>query len=218
MKKQLVLAFDIERSGATSTYETIAIGASVVDSNFKEQDRLFLSAYFPPKSDEPTLFEPRCWNQFWIHQQDILKQLIYEGSLLKKERQKEMIVQFQAFRSKWETYAKEHNMDYILVSDNPIYDGGFINEMIFQHLPDTLPIPYNACNGEYSSFLDTHSAIWGLFIKCTLAQKIKQIYSWIPSPKEEHDHRPDHDAFVIAYEQQMLFLLRENSMSIQEQI
>lgn len=44
---KLVLAFDIERSGTTVEYETIAIGASVVDENLKELDNFLYLNYYP---------------------------------------------------------------------------------------------------------------------------------------------------------------------------
>jgi len=59
--KTYVLAFDIERSGATSwNGEIIGIGASVVNDKFIEVDRLFLPLYFPGKTE----FEPRCKAEF----------------------------------------------------------------------------------------------------------------------------------------------------------
>ncbi len=148
---KLVLAFDIERSGAINEYRTIAIGASVVDSEFNELESLFLPGYF---LDDP--FEPRCWNEFWIKNLESLKQIEYHGELSKKEREREMIIEFQLFRKKWEDYAKENNLELYLISDNTVYDAGFINDLIFKYLPETLPIPYDT-NGEYNHFFELTS-------------------------------------------------------------
>ena len=53
MTKKLVLAIDIERSGATFEYDTIAVGACVMNESFEELDRYFCNCYFP----EITKFE-----------------------------------------------------------------------------------------------------------------------------------------------------------------
>ena len=87
---RFVLAFDIERSGATTEYDTIALGASVVDSNFKELDRYYCNCYFPKE----TKFEPRCWEQFWSKHLETLDLLVYTGDKTKLEREKEMIFAF----------------------------------------------------------------------------------------------------------------------------
>jgi len=93
---ELVLAFDIEHSGT----EVIAIGASVVDSNFKELDRFLFGNY----THGVTNFSERCWREFWSKNEGILKIIKYTGNqdLPKKLREKEMITQFQNFRSKWD--------------------------------------------------------------------------------------------------------------------
>ena len=127
MKKQIVLAFDIERSGGTAEYETIGIGASVVSSELEELDSIFLPNYYPGI----TKFEPKCWNEFWCKFPEKLEILKYDGPLSSQEREKEVITKFQEFRKKWEIYAKENGFSYYIVSDNNIYDGGFINDMIF---------------------------------------------------------------------------------------
>ena len=54
---ELVLAFDVEYSGI----ETIAIGASIMDSEFKELDNFFEGIYIKTETE----FSERCWKQFW---------------------------------------------------------------------------------------------------------------------------------------------------------
>ena len=43
----ITLAFDIERSGCILERDTIALGASVVDYNMNELDKLMWNCYFP---------------------------------------------------------------------------------------------------------------------------------------------------------------------------
>jgi hypothetical protein len=204
--ERVVLAFDIERSGATSDYDTIAIGASIVDNNLCELDRYYCNCYFPSE----TKFEKRCYEQFWSKNLDTLESLKYSGEKSKAEREKEMIEGFQNFRSKWEKCAKEDKIDYYLVSDNNVYDGNFINELINKYIPSSLPIPYNASDKEYESFFETHSMAKGFLLAngikgdWNVMDKIRGIYE-IPESKIKHDHNPANDAYTIAHDAQILF-------------
>lgn len=206
----LVLAFDIERSGGTSEHDTLAIGASVVDSELRELDHLFLPAYFPGE----TRFESRCYREFWSKNLDILAQLQYKGPKSREEREAEMIIEFMQFRNKWEQHCEQHGKKLELVTDNNVYDGGFINLLIYKHLPSQLPIPYST-TGKYSPFFETHSQQRGLLLALDpnfksdwgLSARLEQLFA-LPSPSEKHDHLPHHDACTIAFEQQILHGIR----------
>lgn len=207
---EVVLAFDIEYSG----YEVIAIGASVVNADFIELDRFFFGNYVP----DVTQFEHRCWNEFWSKTQDILDIIKYKGDQndLKEKRELEMITQFQQFRAKWEG---EKNL--ILVTDNNIFDGGLINQLIKKYLPNTEGIPYSASKDEngkqqYQPFWETFSQQKGLLMGIEpnfrsdwgLTDKIFELYE-VNKPKVPHDHNPANDAYTIAYDQQILFGIRD---------
>uniref|UniRef100_A0A6C0EKZ9 Exonuclease n=1 Tax=viral metagenome TaxID=1070528 RepID=A0A6C0EKZ9_9ZZZZ len=206
----IVLAFDIERSGATNDHHTIGIGASVVNGNFEELDQLFLPGHIP----DETNFEQRCWDEFWSKYPDKLKELEYHGDKDMQNRQEEMITQFQKFRAKWEDIAKENGWTLELVSDNNVYDGGFINEMLFTHTNE-LPIPYNT-KGKYKPFWETHSEQRGLLMAVDpsftspwgFTKRIAELYD-VPEMKVSHDHNPANDAYTIAFEHQVLFGIRD---------
>lgn len=184
-QKTLVLAFDIERSGGAMQHQTIGIGASVVDHNLQEVDNLFLPAYVPGE----TIFESRCYQEFWSKHLDKLELLKYTGKLDPAQREEEMITAFQEFRHKWETFAKDNDYQFELVADNNVYDGGFINNLIGTYLssnmagvsqdpenkekfytPLELPIPYSASHDQdtlqqtYKAFWETHSEQRGLLM------------------------------------------------------
>lgn len=203
---RVVLSFDIERSGATTEYDTIALGASVVDAELKELDRYYCNCYFPKE----TKFEPRCWEQFWSKHLDTLAVLTYTGDKTKLEREKEMIEGFQNFRSKWEKKSQEDKLEYYLTSDNNVYDGGFINDLIYKHMPNTLPIPYHASNQEYEAFFESHSMAKGFLLAnginadWGLVDKIRTLYD-VPKSTVVHDHNPANDAYTIAFDAQVLF-------------
>lgn len=203
---KITLAFDIERSGATDQYDTIAIGASVLDEEFKELDSLLVLGYVENK----TKFEPRCWDEFWSKNVDMLNTLKYTGELKYEDRQKEMIEQFQAFRAKCELWCKENKHELLLVSDNCVYDGGFINNMIYKYMPDTLPIPYSASEQKYESFQETHSILNGIlkvvdpeFCKeWGFTKRVEELFE-VPEKKVSHDHNPANDAYYIAFDHQI---------------
>jgi hypothetical protein len=203
--KRLVLAFDIERSGASSEYDTIALGASVVDSDMKQLDRYYANCFFPTE----TKFEPRCYYEFWSKNDELLNSLIYDGALNKNDREKEMIVGFQQFRRKWETYARDNNLKLFLSSDNNVYDGGFVNILITKYTCD-LPIPYSASTREYDVFFETHSMQRGILMasgidkEWGLTEAIASIYE-VPTCDVKHDHNPANDAYTIAFDTQVLF-------------
>lgn len=72
----IVLAFDIETSGASFIFHNIlGLGCVVMDETFKQLDRLFVPCFV--KAD--AVFEKRCLDQFWSKNQGILKKLEVEG-------------------------------------------------------------------------------------------------------------------------------------------
>lgn len=216
MSNTIVLAFDIERSGSRVDNETIAIGASVVNSDLKELESLFLTGFFTPDHRTPTIFEKRCWEEFWSKYPDSLKILEYKGDLGKVERQREMCEIFQMFRERWEIYAYDNKVNLEIVADNNVYDGGFINDMICKHTSD-LPIPFTASSPQkYRSFWETHSEQRGLLMAVDpsfkknwgFGERIRELYN-VPVMIRSHDHNPANDSYTIAFEQQVLLGVRD---------
>jgi hypothetical protein len=218
----LVLAFDIERSGSGSEHHTIAIGASVVTEEFEEIDSLFLPMYSPKN----TVFEPRCFDEFWSKHLDILEQLRYpeQGSYPapRDEIECDAVHKFQEFRKRWEKYVDENEMKLELVTDNNVYDGGYMNALISEHTK-CLTIPYSTSR-EYSPFWDVFSQQRGLLMVVDpdfkgdwgLTKRIFELYDIpsapIPGPVKQPDHLPHHDAYCIACDQQVLLGIRDGSI------
>lgn len=217
----LVLAFDIEHSGK----EVIGIGATVVMSSgnykyFNQLGSFFIGIYVK----EDTKFSDRCYNNFWKDHLDTLKILEYKGdkSISKEIRERELIEGFQNFRIKWENFAKKNmNTKLVLTSDNNVFDGGLVNELLRKYLPDTEGIPYTASTQEYSSFFETFSQQKGLLsiVDPTfkedfgLSNRIFELYD-IEKPTIKHDHNPVNDAFTIAYDQHVLFGIRDGYIKL----
>lgn len=210
-----VLAFDIEATGSRSDNgDIIAIGASVVDSAFNELGTMFVKGYFPGE----TVFEERCKKEFWNDHPDKLISFTYEGTLDRRSKQWDMILQFQAFREKWEKKAVHEGKKLELCSDNNVFDGGFINEYITKYTGPTeyLPIPYTASTKKYAPFWETHAQQRGLLMAVDpdfkedwgLSKRIAELYD-VPKCPVSHDHNPANDARTIAHEQQVLLAIRD---------
>lgn len=203
--KRLVVAFDIERSGATTEYDTLAIGAVCMNEKFEEFDRYYCNCYFP----DQTVFEPMCTREFWSQHPDILTSLIYTGDLTKAEREAEMIHGFHAFRQKWEQYAADHSYEYYLVSDNNVYDGTFVNHLMAKHMSHTLPLPYTALTQTYDTFFETHSMTKGLLLAhgvmtdWNITEHLSKLYD-MPARRVFHDNNPVNDAHSIAFDMHCL--------------
>jgi len=213
----IVLAFDIERSGGGLQHDTIAIGASVIDHEFKELDSLFLPGY-----TEETKFEQRCMDEFWSNNKEVLETLRYSGPSSYSERQKEMIMEFQTFRKKWEEYAHTNNLNIELVSDNNVFDGGFINKLIGDYTGDML-LPYSASTRKFKPFWETHSQQRGLLMAIDpnykknwgYNKRICEIYE-VSKPNRRHDHNPANDAYTIGYEQQVLLNIQSGRIRMRK--
>lgn len=193
---EYILAFDIERYGATSEYNTLAIGAVVMDTNFCVKDCIRICGYM-----YECKFEPRCWEEFWSNKQHILQQLKYDGHETADERQVSMIDEFQRFRRKWELKAHDLGYELHLVSDHPLYDGGFLNEMIQKYRPD-LPMPFSALKPHsYMGITDVDSMVQGILYATDLPNFDKLYLDYnVPKPCKITEHLPDDDAYSIAYD------------------
>jgi len=209
MKERIVLAFDIERSGPQKHHHTLAIGVCVVNSQFNEIDSLLLKGYVHGQTN----FHPDTL-RFWMDKRDILDSLKYDGPLSFIERQKEMIIEFQKFRRKWEIFAKERDVILETVSDNLIFDAGYLNDMIDDHTDDH-PLPYTTC-GIYSQAWETKSMLRGMMMAIDpsfqessgFMKRLSKMYK-LPSPQKRYNHNPVNDAYTRGYEVQVLFAIQQ---------
>jgi len=213
--KRICLAFDIETSGPDiSKYDVLGIGISVISNDMAEVDSVLFKTYFP----KDVKFEKKCWDEFWWDKDEILTKLEYKGLLTKDERLKEVIDEFQKIRSKWETHCRNFGIEYKIVSDNNVYDGMIINQLISKYLPDTIGLPFNASDGKYAPFYETQSMIKGFLLGTDpkfglkndwgLDKKVKEAYK-IPGPKKSYDHNPANDAYNIAFDFVVLMRISE---------
>lgn len=213
--KTVVLGFDIERAGPTDAQNTIAIGASVVDENLTQLDSMEECGYF----EGVTQFEEEC-GKFWRSNKKALDQLKYTGPSNQYQREAEMVCLFLEFRLKWEKLAEEKGFKLELVSDNNVFDGGFINQMMFEHT-DYLPIPFTVKDKKWGTFWETHSEQRGLLMAVNpdfpkdggFGTRINKLYD-IPHSTVKADHTPANDAFNIARDQQVLLGIRSGKFKL----
>ena len=244
-QKVIVLAFDIERSGGRAQDETFAIGASVVGENGMEMGSLCLKGYFPGY----TKFEKRTWDEFWSKNKEILETLKADNSLFQDgtgalaipeediastpEGLKHQcwhgraIEAFHEFRKKWELKAKAMGWKLETVSDNKVYDGGFINDLYAKYMvgdgSKVMPLPYSASDEPpaYKKFRETHSEQRGLLFaidptyKGSLSKRVEELYDCTAiHDVHPHDHNPAHDAYSIAREAVILNGIRDRRISL----
>lgn len=214
--QRLILAFDIEKSGASVFDDIIGLGAVVMNEQYEIVDSLLIKGYYP----DHTKFEERCWNEFWSKNIDQLK-VIECDPLVDDYNRREinMVTQFRQFRIKWENYCTDNNFKLELVSDNKVFDGGHFNYLISK-LSEDLPMPFSAGSQRYSSFWETHSELRGfLMAVCPefdsdwgFINKLAELYH-LPPKKVDHDHNPVNDAYNIAYEHMVLLNIKNGRVS-----
>lgn len=232
-QKVIDLAFDIEKSGGRAQDPIIAIGVAVVDEDGTELGSLCLKGYFPGV----TQFEQRTWDEFWSKNQEILETLKNDDFLfdddvgeysnrMSDEKKHEVwpklaIEKFHDFRKMWELRAKQNGWKIETVSDNKVYDGGFINDLYAKYLvgdgTKAMPLPYSANDEppQYKKFRETHSEQRGLLMAIdpesvtrrgqSLSKRVEEVYDCSAIKNVyDHDHNPAHDAYSIAREAQIL--------------
>jgi len=216
--KRIYVGFDIETSGSFfGLHKVIAVGMCAIGDDFNIIDSIRFDCYLP----DQCLFEQRTWDEFWSKYSKILDGFRYTGKLKQAEKvEKWMVEEFQKFRSKMEQHAKDIGAKYYFVSDNKIFDGGFMNALIGKHTSD-MPLPYTASTSQYSSFFETHSMQKGFLlaidpnfdpdIKSGFTNRIAELYD-VPPPLKEHDHNPENDAYSIAYDFAVMMAIREGKI------
>ena len=235
MADTLILAVDIERTGATTSHHTIAIGASLVDSDYNELSCLFLAAW----SDAECAFEESCWTEFWSKHPRVLKrikdhakqtcfQIINSTDNITPcfEKQEEhMIREFIHYVKKIQTEADEQKKKVIIVTDNACFDFHWISTLISKHCPSHYPLPYKFHNNAYGKVRDMSDMRYGMMLaidkeatlqgmkwdKLIVKHNIKLPEAFVLATKlKQHDHLPHHDAYTIAIKMKMLLQLNVN--------
>lgn len=217
--KRICFSFDFETSGPNiSEYDVLGLGISVISNEMEELESILLPTYFPKN----VKFEQKCWDEFWWDKLELLKTLEYDGPLEKEERLKEVIEIFQKTRSKWETHCKTFGIGYQIVSDNTVFDGMIINQLISKYLPNEKGLPFNASDGNYAPFYETQSMFKGFLLGMDpgfglkndwgLDKRLKNSYK-IPGPKKIYNHNPANDAYNIAFDFIVLMRISEGDFA-----
>lgn len=222
-KRLITLAFDVEATGQKlgdhGVGEVIALGMKVLDEDLNELDGMTIGAYRKRDKNDIKQFEKQCWDDFWSKHEDKLEKFEFDPKITVVDRAKELTLQFQEMRAKWEEFCRENDLDYELLSDNKIYDGEKMNQLILR-FTDDLTLPYSASKytktddpvlrQRYNKFPETTSMKKGFLIgynhgkeKKLKWEDIEQEFE-IPKATVQHDHMPENDAYCIARDRQIL--------------
>ena len=235
MPKTIVLAFSILSSGSRACDETIGIGASVVDECGRELDSLCLKGYFPGL----TKFEQRTWDEFYSKKEEMKTLAADDLSKLSSEQMQEAykawpklaIMDFHAFRVKWEQKARAEGWKLELVADNKMHDGGFINNLYAKYLVEDgskiMPLPYSASDEPpvYKPFRETYAQQRGLLIAIdpasimrrgqSMSKRIEMLFDCTMIRKAYvFDSNPAHNAYCTAREAVILNGIRKGHIKI----
>jgi len=201
----LVYAFDIETGGATYSHPVLSIGATVLDNKYTLLDKKKFNGFGVKDLDqekEMALLEKRCIDEFLSQFPEVLSSSRVDETF--EQAQRNMIVSFIQNRDMWQKYADENKLKFHLVSDNAIFDGGFVNSLITKYIPDKLSLVYNY-KKKYSSVKDVNDISKGLewckpkFLSTFKFQKCQV----------SHDHNCANDAHTIAHRYVNLLSIRE---------
>jgi hypothetical protein len=91
-----------------------------------------------------TVFEDRCWSEFWSKHTRMLKQLEYKGMLSKRDMEKDAIITLFRFRAIWEQRANKEGCKFRVVADNVSFDIGMIDQLMRRYIPNERPSVYRA--------------------------------------------------------------------------
>lgn len=218
-KATLVLAFDVETSGACPfRHNILSLGAVVVDTDGKKHDEMRADAYVP----DDTVFEPRCKRTFWHNKLDLLARFKVKPGVTRKQAEESMFEQFHSFRLKWERLAAQSGQNLIVATDNKAFDVQWVNYLYAMN-SSLNGLPYTATphlddegvlTQSYGTCVETHSMQMGALMLhdkgrltewgCTEAviREFEVESPWAHEPQSQHE--PVADSFSIAAEYLML--------------
>lgn len=218
MNGELIVAIDIETSGPVDDLISVGMAAvKSIGSSYKPIKYFRFGCYLP----NITKFDSKCYNEFWFDKQDLLATFQYMGKSTDLAGvYGECISQLRNFLKSMEELAKETNLWYVLVSDNPSFDIGFLNRIIGTYnLGNTLNYMQGADN--YLNIRDVFSMQRGLLLAevplwdeefgCT--KRMKKLFNteglqYPEFPFESDTHDPTYDALQIALDYVALRIIK----------
>lgn len=170
---RIYMGIDVEKAGRHRKDSLLAIGVCIGDTEVGVRAKQTWCIGGPDNKR----WEIRCMTEFWANQTELLKRIEKEG-LPKAEALKG----FEDFCKKWE---KDNKV--ILVSDNPLFDGGAIDDALEELQEDHVPIHYTR-DGRYRSVEDCSERYDGSGMPWALLD------GFLTNIGVSHDHYPENDA------------------------
>ena len=187
---------------------------------------------FNEVSERCTLFEKRCWDEFWKLHVDILDQFIPDGcgdyTALEdlpdeRERTGEALEEYRKFLAHHDAEMRKKGGKMVIVSDNVSFDIGTLDSGFARLFADTMPHIYHQSKPHtYNGGIPCTTSMKKMLLMLKDPEwfyrkpekgedrnywnRIRYLYG-IPECIVEHDHKPDNDAYTIAYEYAHLHLI-----------
>lgn len=180
----IICAVDIEAAGPRPEYPIIAIGARVGYA-----DGTVIASRKFCQSIPREKFEKKCWDDFWVNNMKSLEIIEKESA---KTSKLGIIREFYKFLFDIEQvhgpFGRKHRDEVIfrLVSDNPVYDIGSINDEFIKCGIDRKMAEM------FSDYVPTDDP--SEQIACLTPSQLKFVKSFV---KTEHTHDPEDDAAGI---------------------
>jgi hypothetical protein len=188
-KIKLVLSVDIETSGCNVVeHGILAIGYCVgdLDGNVLFKDRINMML------DDGCYFEERCVKEFWSKYPDVLKTI-----------QTDAVGPHVGIRAFVDfVYDLEEQYDLIIISDNPVFDIGFLNYYMAKYLK-VRPLSYTS-TGSYRPIFDTDCYTRGVLRSnyddlWTYDSNVIKALGIELQPNILHNHLPENDAEYVYF-------------------
>lgn len=204
--------------------DIIGIGAAVMDMDKSQVlESKLIKGYYPSRP-----MKERVWKEFWCHHQDILELLkveVEEGPTF-EENQARMVRELLDFVINAERIANRLNKRFHIVSDNKLFDLGFMNQKIAKYYDETFQLPYSPLAFSQGEFIylarvyETQSMQFGLLSQYDpeyaetnqwgFGERIRKLWA-VPDYPVEHDHNPVNDAISQLYDYQSLLRIYNGS-------
>lgn len=113
---------------------------------------------------QSTMFEYRCWEDFWSKHPEQLELLEFKGLVGKEVMEQEALRALYEFRQRWESLSDDRGAKFVIVGDNVSFDIGMLDQLNRRHFPFICPMIYLTSRKEGTSLTEYS---YGGAIRCT---------------------------------------------------
>ena len=182
---KLYLSVDIEKAGDRFVDPVLMIGCCLGDEKGEVIESKAFCGVVPENKD----FEPRCWNEFWVHNLDVLSRIRRNST---KTMLEDFMNYFYGLDERFGPFTKNGEKQLIILTDNPTFDITAIDCMLCMDAEKRFPLPLHYTkSGEYIKVVDCNA-----LFKLLSADAKKRVKDQA-SKNVSHDHWAENDAIVM---------------------